>query len=144
MERSLERARDGETKTGSRKARESGRERKEASERAEERKRAVSTCSNSFGVSLEEARQKEGDREQNKSNQGIFRRDVWPKSISTPSLPYSAQQTHHPCPGRVHVHTHIHKPTHTHIHTEHGPHSIFCHVKETKYCRRLLPKEKKK
>lgn len=70
--------------------RESGRESKEDSEegRSERgRGRTVSTCSNSFGVSLEEARQKEGDREQNKSNQGIFRRrDVWPKSISTPSL----------------------------------------------------------
>lgn len=67
------------------------RRRRRRSEQERERKRAVSTRSNSFGVSLEEARQKEGDGEQNKSNQGIFRRrDVWPKSIRTPSLPHSA------------------------------------------------------
>lgn len=75
---------------------------------------AVSTCSNSFGVSLEEARLRERERlrergwEQNKSNQGIFRRrDVWPKSISASSLPHSlcpalsTQKTHHQCPGRA-------------------------------------------
>lgn len=73
------------------------------------RKRAVATCSNSFGVSLEEARQKEGDGEQNKSNQGIFRRrDVWPKSIRTPSL-WPALSRHgnsvsvHQC---IYTHTH--------------------------------------
>lgn len=56
------------------------RQRRPASERTavgrmrKNRKRAVATCSNSFGVSLEEARQKEGERQQNKSNQGIFHR----------------------------------------------------------------------
>lgn len=47
-----------------------------------------------IGVSLEEVREKERYREQNKSNQGIFRRDVWPKSISTPSFAHSAPSRH--------------------------------------------------
>lgn len=43
-------------------------------------KEQFGTCPNSFGVSLEAAREKARDKEQNKSNQGIFsRRDVWRK-----------------------------------------------------------------
>lgn len=134
IEKSARRARGGGDATQREKLeRAVERRRRRTSERERGRKRAVSTCSNSFGVSLEEARQKEGDGEQNKSNQGIFRRrDVWPKSIRTPSLPHSARHSADTPSGRS---------THAHTHRARASLHLLPRKKATKYGPRLLIKE---